>query len=153
MRSATGERTVPFSQMHLEPGDTPQRETILQPGELIVDVTLAPSTPLARSYYLKLRDRASYEFALASAAVVMDFDGTVMHNVRVTLGGVATRPWLAEAATFVLEGRTPSPELFREAAQAAMHDAIGLPGNRFKIELAKRCIAAALSHVTSAAFG
>jgi xanthine dehydrogenase YagS FAD-binding subunit len=149
LRSNVGERTVAFSDVHLEPGTTPQRETILRPGEMIVDVTLPQAHPQQRSYYLKLRDRASYEFALASVAVALRLDTGVLRDVRLALGGVATRPWPARAATDVLEGHKPSQHVFHEAAAAATHDAIGLPGNTFKIELAKRCIVAALEHVTS----
>jgi xanthine dehydrogenase YagS FAD-binding subunit len=149
LRSQEGERNVPFADFHLEPGDAPDRETVLRPGELIVAVTLPPARPQSRSFYLKLRDRASYEFALASTAVSLTLDGTSMQNVRIALGGVATRPWPAATAAKLLEGREPSAKLFREAAEAALHGAKARPGNRFKIELAQRCVAAALAHVAS----
>jgi xanthine dehydrogenase YagS FAD-binding subunit len=152
LQSVDGERTVAFADFHLEPGDTPERETVLRPGELIVAVSLPPARPRSRSYYVKLRDRASYEFALASTAVAMTFDGTAMRDVRLALGGVATRPWPATESAQLLEGRTPDPALFAEAADIALRGAVGRPQNRFKIELAKRCIASALAHVTSAGY-
>jgi xanthine dehydrogenase YagS FAD-binding subunit len=124
----------------------------LRPGELIAAIWLPPARPRARSYYLKLRDRASYEFALASTAVTMSFEDGTMRDVRLALGGVATRPWLAVRAAQLLEGRSPEPKLFRDAAELALLGAVGRPENRFKIELAKRCIGSALAHVTSAAF-
>lgn len=152
LRSTEGDREVAFAEFHREPGDTPDVETDLRPGELITAISLPPARPHARSFYLKLRDRASYEFALASTAVAMSFDGGTMRDVRLALGGVATRPWFAAQAAQLLEGRSPEPKLFRDAAELALLGAIGRPENRFKIELAKRCVASALAHVTSAAY-
>jgi xanthine dehydrogenase YagS FAD-binding subunit len=153
LRSSEGDRDVAFAEFHREPGDTPERETVLRPGELIAAISLPPARPHARSYYLKVRDRASYEFALASTAVTMSFDDGTMREVRLALGGVATRPWPAAQAAQLLECRAPDPKLFRDAAELALLGAVGRPENRFKIELAKRCIVAALAHVTSAQYG
>jgi xanthine dehydrogenase YagS FAD-binding subunit len=152
LRTAHAKRTVPFRNFYLLPGAHPERETVLAPGELIVAVTLPPKRPATRSYYLKLRDRASYEFALASTAVALDLNGGVMRNVRVSLGGVGTRPWAAIEAEHALEGRKPSAALFASAADATLRGAKPQSQNGFKIELAKRCISAALTHVTSERF-
>lgn len=152
LRSNDGERDIAFAGFHREPGDTPERETVLRPGELIVAISLPPARAHARSYYLKLRDRASYEFALASTAVAMSLHAGTMRDVRLALGGVATRPWPAMQAAQLLEGRSPEPKLFRDAADLALLGAVGRPENRFKIELAKRCIVSALAYVTSAEY-
>ena len=138
-------RTIPFSDFHRKPGDTPDIETNLEHGELITHVVL-PSQPIARrSHYLKVRDRASYEFALASAAVVLDLDGRTIRSARLGLGGVATTPWRCIEAERVLVGQEATAAAFQRAADAALASAIGREHNRFKIELTKRTIVRAFS--------
>ncbi len=148
VRGASGSRTIPIDQFYLLPGDTPQRETSLEPGELIVSVTLAPM-PGWRSHYLKLRDRQSYEFALASAAVAVRFNGATIADVRIALGGVGTIPWRVPEAEAALLGKAASREAFRAAATIALRDARPQSQNGFKIELAKRCLTQALIEVTA----
>jgi xanthine dehydrogenase YagS FAD-binding subunit len=120
---------------------------VLEPGELIthVDVPLLP--PGARSTYLKVRDRASYEFALTSAAAAVVMKDAVMTHVRLALGGVATIPWRARASEAILEGAPADRHTFRAAADAALRDPYTVPGTHFKIELAKRTIVRALETV------
>ena len=145
IRGANGERAVPITEFHLLPGDTPHRETVVRPGELITYVTL-PSGPFgAHSAYVKLRDRASYEFALASAAVALQVEGTTVRSARVALGGVATKPWRALQAEQVLTGSTANTAAFRNAADAALTGAVSRRYNAYKIELAKRAIVRALT--------
>jgi xanthine dehydrogenase YagS FAD-binding subunit len=139
-----GERTVPLNEFYLLPGSTPNRENVLSPGELITHVTLPPLAAGTRSYYLKRRDRASYEFALASAAVVAQMQGTQMQRIRIALGGVGTKPWRSVEAERALEGKDASDEAFRAAAEAALSGARPLHDNAFKVELAKRTIVRAL---------
>lgn len=146
-----GERVVPIGEFFLLPGSTPERENVLQPGDLITHVSLP--TPLANSQsgYLKLRDRASYEFALASAAVVLQIDGGRVRHARVALGGVGTRPWRAEAAEQALIGAPASAATWQAAAEAAVRGATPQSHNGFKVELAKRCVAQALANVAQQA--
>ncbi len=150
LQSGAATRSVPFRGFYVLPGEHPETETVLGPNELIVAVHLPAPTAGRRSTYLKLRDRASYEFALASTAVALTLEGGMMRDVRVALGGVATRPWPAREAEALLEGRGPSEGVFREAAEAALRDAVPRSQNAFKIELAKRCIVSALATVTGA---
>jgi xanthine dehydrogenase YagS FAD-binding subunit len=139
-----GRRTIPFTDFHLLPGDTPDKETLLKPGELITAVDLPPLPVSARSHYCKVRDRASYEFALASvAAVLLIKDGSIT-TARIALGGVATKPWRARQAELLLKGR-PSVELFGRAADAAVTEAKPHDYNGFKIELVRRTIVRALT--------
>jgi xanthine dehydrogenase YagS FAD-binding subunit len=133
------------------PGDTPDREHVLQPGDLITHVTLPAPAPRSRSVYLKLRDRASYEFALASAAVVATVDQGAISHVRVALGGVGTRPWRSPEAEAVLQGKAPGEQVFRAAADAALKDARPQSQNAFKVELARRCLVHTLKQATQAA--
>ncbi|HZZ38424.1 MAG TPA: xanthine dehydrogenase family protein subunit M [Acidobacteriaceae bacterium] len=147
-RGAKGERRIPLNQFYLEPGPTPDRENALQPGELITWVTLPAFSDGARSHYLKLRDRQQYEFALASAAVLVRTNGGRVEQARIALGGVATKPWRSREAEQVLEGQPASDENFRKAAETAMAGAKPLRDNGFKIELAKRAIVRALTVVT-----
>jgi xanthine dehydrogenase YagS FAD-binding subunit len=146
-----GERTVPISEFFLLPGTTPDRETVLEPGDLITSVTLPAPVPGAKSTYLKLRDRAAYEFALASAAVVATVKGGTISRVRVALGGVGTRPWRSTDAEQALEGKPVGAASFRAAAEAALRDAKPRPGNDYKVELAKRCLVRALTLTTTQA--
>jgi xanthine dehydrogenase YagS FAD-binding subunit len=145
IRGVKGERTVAIRDFYLEPGSTPQRETVLEPGDVITSVTLPPPVTGSRSLYLKLRDRAAYEFALASAAVVMKTSGGQMEHVRVVLGGVGTKPWRSEAAEKMLLGRAPGAEVFRKAAEAALAGAKPQSENGYKVELAQRCLVRALT--------
>src|SRR5437762_925941 len=139
-----GSRAVPFGEFHLLPGDTPHRETVLEPGDLITHVTLPPPVAASRHVYLKLRDRASYEFALASAAIVLTIaNGTVTH-ARIALGGVGTKPWRSPEAEAALVGQPANEASFRKASEAAMRSARAQRQNAFKIELAKRCLTHAL---------
>lgn len=148
MQGASGKRSVPLNEFYLLPGATPQKETVLAPGELITYVTL-PSLPEAtHSHYLKLRDRASYEFALASAAVVVTMNGNRIRRVRVALGGVGTRPWRSPEAERALEDREANERNFRAAAEAALRDAKPLHDNAFKVELAKRVLVRTLKVAT-----
>ncbi len=135
-----GTRAISIGDFHLLPGDTPDRETVLEPGDLITHVTLPPPIAGSKQVYLKLRDRASYEFALASVAVVMTVDGGIVSYIRVALGGVGTKPWRSPEAEAVLAGRPANAESFRQAAEATLRDAKPRGENRFKIELAKRCL-------------
>ena len=133
-------RSIPFVDFHRIPGDTPHVEVALAHGELITHIVI-PHLPAARrSHYLKVRDRASYEFALASAAVVLDLDGDTIRSARLGLGGVATKPWRAIEAERMVTGRKASEETFRDAAEIALTGAVAREHNRFKIELAKRTI-------------
>ena len=143
-----GERSVPIGEFFVVPGSTPQRETILEAGDLITHVILPAPRPKSRQVYLKLRDRASYEFALASAAIVAEVNGGKITYVRVALGGVGTKPWRSLEAERVLHGRKADDATFRDAANAALHGAVPQSGNGFKVELAKRCVAHALTIAT-----
>ena len=117
---------------------------MLEPGDLITHVTLPPPVAGSKQVYLKLRDRASYEFALASAAVVIMVAGGKVTRARVALGGVGTKPWRSPEAEAALVGEPADAANFRKAAEAAMRDAKPQSDNGFKIELAKRCLAHAL---------
>jgi xanthine dehydrogenase YagS FAD-binding subunit len=139
-----GERSIPLDEFHLLPGDTPDRETVLEPGDLITHVTLPPPVSGSRSFYLKLRDRASYEFALASAAVVVVVADGKLSYARVALGGVGTKPWRSREAEALLVGKPATETTFRAAAEAALSAATPQSENGFKVELSKRCIVHAL---------
>jgi xanthine dehydrogenase YagS FAD-binding subunit len=151
IQGANGERNVPLNDFYLLPGSTPNRENVLALGDLITYVTL-PSLPNGtRSHYLKLRDRASYEFALSSAAVVALLSGNRIQRVRIALGGLGTKPWRSMEAEQALEGREASENNFRAAAEAALKDAKPRHDNAFKVELAKRCLTRTLKNVTQSA--
>jgi xanthine dehydrogenase YagS FAD-binding subunit len=144
VQGTTGTRAIPFGDFHLLPGSTPHRETVLQPGDLIIDVTLPPPIPESRQAYLKLRDRASYEFALASAAVVLTISSGNITRVRIALGGVGAKPWRSPEAEEALTGKPANEASFRQAAEAALRAAKPQSESGFKIELAKRCLTHAL---------
>ena len=145
-----GDRTTPFEGFHFLPGDTPHVETALRPNELIVSVEL-PSLPFAKhSRYRKVRDRASYAFALVSVAAALEIESGTVSNVRLALGGLAPKPWRAYEAEKVLLGAEANPETFRRAAEAELSRARGFRDNSFKIELAKRTIASVLSELAEA---
>ena len=144
IRSTGGRRTVPLADFHLGGGAAPEVETVLQPGEIVTAILVQP-TPLGRrSTYLKARDRQSYAYALASAAVALVMDGEVVQEARVALGGVAAKPWRAFAAERVLAGRTLDDATRRHAGEAAFADARPLSQNAFKIELGTRLVGEAL---------
>jgi xanthine dehydrogenase YagS FAD-binding subunit len=144
-----GARAIPIDDFHLLPGSTPDRETVLEPGDLITHVTLPPPVAGSKQVYLKLRDRASYEFALASAAIVMTVAGGKVTRARVALGGVGTKPWRSPEAEATLVGQDAKEANFRKAGEAAMRDAKPQSENGFKINLAKRCLVHALQIATT----
>ena len=145
--SPQGERKVPLNDFYVVPGNTPHIENMLRSGELITYVTLPKLPRGAKSFYLKRRDRASYEFALASAAVVAGVESGKLQHVRVALGGVGTKPWRSLEAERTLEGKSPSPAIFRQASEAALRGAKPMHDNAFKVELAKRTLIRALTTV------
>lgn len=147
VQGSAGERSIPIRDFHTLPGDTPHIETVLQPGDLITHVRLPAPPQAARSMYLKLRDRASYEFALASAAVVASVVDNRIDFIRIALGGVGTKPWYASEAVALLQGQAPDVDGFRLAADAALAGAVPQSENGFKVELARRCLIHALSTV------
>jgi xanthine dehydrogenase YagS FAD-binding subunit len=149
IRGVHGERSVPIAEFYKLPGTTPQIETVLEPGDLITSVTLPAPVSGTRSGYLKLRDRAAYEFALASAAVVMGVSGGRVTHARVALGGVGTIPWRSREAEAELIGKPATRAQFLRAAEVAMKDARPRSENGFKVELAKRCIVHALTTVSA----
>ncbi|HEY1999979.1 xanthine dehydrogenase family protein subunit M [Paraburkholderia sp.] len=146
-----GKRSLAIDDFFLLPGNTPERETALNPGELITHVTLPAPAPGNRSAYLKLRDRASYEFALASAAVVASVSSGKIDHIRIALGGVGVKPWRSHEAEAALLGRAPDAAAFAAAAEAALQSARPQSQNGFKVELAKRCIQHALTLATQTA--
>jgi xanthine dehydrogenase YagS FAD-binding subunit len=144
VRGAAGARTVPLAVLHRLPGDTPNLETVLEPGEVIAVITV-PANPLARrSHYLKVRDRASFEFAVVSTTVALDMDGPRIREARVALGGVGTKPWRVPQVEAALVGASLDPAALRRAAAFAAEGAQGHGGNNFKIELMQRAIVRAL---------
>jgi len=146
-KGTDGARTIPLSEFYRLPGDRPDLESVLAHGELItaIEIPLLPAG--ARSCYLKVRDRSSYEFALTSAAVSLLIEDGVMTEARVALGGVGTIPWRAGAAEEMLIGAVPGTGVFREAAEATIVDPFIVSGTAFKVELAKRTIVRALEMV------
>jgi xanthine dehydrogenase YagS FAD-binding subunit len=151
VQGAKGTRAIPFQDFHLLPVATPHRETVLEPGDLVTHVTLPPPRAGATSRYLKLRDRASYEFALASAAVVVEVAGGRFRYVRLAMGGVGTKPWRMTAAEQALTGAAVDDATIRQAATLALRDARPQSENGFKVELAQRCLAHALRLATGMA--
>lgn len=146
-----GTRTIPFAKLHRAPGSTPQVETTLAPGELITAFHV-PSMPWAkRSLFLKIRDRASYEFALASAAVALDLDNGTVRDVRIALGGVSALPWRSSAAEAALKGKKLDAETLKTAGDAAFADARPRKYNAFKVELGKATLTRALREASTIA--
>ncbi|SMF09264.1 xanthine dehydrogenase YagS FAD-binding subunit [Xaviernesmea oryzae] len=141
-----GTRKVAVDDFFLTPGDTPDRETVLQRGEMIVGIGIPASAAARHSTYLKVRDRQSYEFAAASAAVGIEFesDGRTVRDIRVALGGVATKPWRARAVEQALTGKILDAESVEKASRLAMEGAVSHGGNRYKIELAPRVVTRAI---------
>jgi xanthine dehydrogenase YagS FAD-binding subunit len=147
LRNAHGERTLPFTDLHRLPGDHPEAETLLEPGELITAVEI-PALPFAaRSTYRKVRDRASYAFALVSVAAALELEGDTVKDVRIALGGVAHKPWRAWKAELALRGQPATAAAFRAAAEAELSHARPLRDNGFKIELATRTLVAVLAEL------
>ncbi|HEY7126979.1 MAG TPA: xanthine dehydrogenase family protein subunit M [Ktedonobacterales bacterium] len=140
VQGADGERTIPLVDFYRLPGDTPQRDTVLEHGELITAIDL-PALPLAvHSRYRKVRDRASYAFALVSVAAALDVVGGKVRDARIALGGVAHKPWRATQAEAILRGAPATEEKFLEAAQTELAAAQPLPGNAFKVPLARNTL-------------
>jgi xanthine dehydrogenase YagS FAD-binding subunit len=144
-----GKRTIAFADFHKLPGDTPHIENALEPGELITYVDLPKSLEGAKSTYLKLRDRASYEFALSSAAIVARVEGGHIRYIRVAMGGVGTKPWRSHEAEGALMGKPANAATFKAAAEAALAKAKPQKDNAFKVELAKRCLVRSLKTATA----
>lgn len=139
-----GERRIPLVDFHRLPGDAPQRDTVLEHGELIVAVDLPDLALAARSGYRKVRDRASYAFALVSVAAALDVRDGVVRDARIALGGVAHKPWRAARAEAALRGAPATVESFRRAADAELADARPLPDNAFKVPMARNTLVAVL---------
>jgi xanthine dehydrogenase YagS FAD-binding subunit len=150
LQGPNGARQVPMLEFHRLPEDRPQFDTVIQQGELITAVELPPTPFGEHSHYLKVRDRASYAFALVSVAAALDLDGGAVRDVRLVLGGVAHKPWRAVEAENLLRGQAPSDELFARAGAAAVAGAQPYPGNAFKVELAQRAVVRALQVVSTA---
>ena len=143
--ASRGERVIPVTELHRVPGDDPERDTTLEPGELITAVELPPLSFASRSTYVKVRDRTSFAFALASAAVALDLNGTMVRDARVALGGVGTKPWRSPEAEDALRGKPATIASYRTAADAALAGAVPRAHNGFKVELARRTLVRALS--------
>jgi xanthine dehydrogenase YagS FAD-binding subunit len=144
-----GARAVPMVDFHRLPGETPAQETVLRTGELITAIELPAAPDHSRSAYRKVRDRASYAFALVSVAATLVMDGATIRHAAIALGGVAHKPWRATAAEAVLAGRRADAAAFTDAAAAAMAGAVPLAHNGFKVELARRVIVAVLEKLAS----
>jgi len=139
-----GERTIKFEDFHRLPGDKPELDNTLKPGELVTAIDL-PKRGFEKNFtYLKLRDRASYAFALVSVAVGLEMEGNIIKTARFALGGVAHKPWRDQEAEKMLEGQPASPDLFRQVAAKVFAEATGYGPNSFKIELGRRAIVRAL---------
>jgi xanthine dehydrogenase YagS FAD-binding subunit len=139
-----GDRAIPFAEFHRLPGDAPQTDTNMRADEIITAVDL-PAKGFAENHtYLKVRDRASYAFALVSVAAALEMDGSVIKEARLALGGVAHKPWRDTEAEAMLKGKEAAEENFQKAAEAILRDAKGFGYNDFKIELAKRAVVRAL---------
>jgi xanthine dehydrogenase YagS FAD-binding subunit len=148
VQGASGPRAIPIADFHLLPGATPQRETVLQPGDLVTHIVLPAPAPGSQSTYLKLRDRASYEFALASAAVVATVESGRVQRVRIAMGGVGTKPWRFIEAERMLAGMPATTDSYKQVAAAALKDARPQTQNGFKVALAQRCLVYALRQAT-----
>jgi xanthine dehydrogenase YagS FAD-binding subunit len=149
VQGTSGARQIPLKDFYVLPQDRPDIENVLKPGDLVTHVTLPPRPAGERAFYLKLRDRASYEFALVSAAVAVTLAQGKIASARLALGGVGTRPWRVPEAEQVLVGQAPSEAAFRSAAEICLRGARPQSQNGFKVELAKRCVVHAFKHVTN----
>jgi xanthine dehydrogenase YagS FAD-binding subunit len=148
VQGVSADRQIPLMDFYVLPGERPDIETVLKPGDLVTHVTLPSTSAGERSTYLKLRDRASYEFALVSAAIALTLSSGKIVSARFALGGVGARPWRLTEAEGALAGQTPSDEAFRRAAEICLNGARPQSQNGFKIELAKRCIVHAFKQIT-----
>ena len=144
VEGTSGERAINFMDFHLLPGDTPEKENVLQPGELITAIEIPALAFASNSTYVKVRDRASYEFALTSAAVALDVKNGTIQNARMALGGIGTKPWRSKEAEQYLAGKSATTDTYKAAADIALKDAKTYKYNAFKPELAKRTIISAL---------
>jgi xanthine dehydrogenase YagS FAD-binding subunit len=151
LQSLSGTRVLPLADLYRLPGDRPDLETVLEPGELITAVELPPSLANSRSTYRKVRDRASYAFALVSVAAVLKVEDGTVKDVRLALGGVAPKPWRARKAEDALRGGSATEAAFRAAAEAELADAVPLKDNGFKVELAIRTMTAVLGSLAGEA--
>jgi xanthine dehydrogenase YagS FAD-binding subunit len=145
---ADGEHRIPLTEFHRLPGDRPEQDTVLPPGSLITAVEIPPPPDGARSTYRKVRDRASFAFALTSVAAELVVDDGTVTSARIALGGVAHKPWRAHRAEAALTGHPATEDSFRRAANDELAQAEPLPGNEFKVELTRRTIVATLSALT-----
>jgi xanthine dehydrogenase YagS FAD-binding subunit len=148
VRGSKGDRQIRMDDLHRLPGDTPHQDVNLEHGELITAVDL-PSPTFSKSYYLKVRDRASYAFALVSVAAALEMQGNTVKSARIALGGVAHKPWRAVPAEQLLTGRTLEAAALRDAAEAALAEAKPIRDNVFKVRLAKRSIVRALQEAVA----
>lgn len=144
-----GTRTIRFADLHLEPGDSPEIETVLEPGEIVTGIEIPMSPPMANSHYLKARERESYAFASASAAVGIEMDGDTLRDVRIGLGGVAATPHRARDAEDYLRGQPLTEDTAREAGRIAFQGAEPLEGSAYKIPLGADVVTGALLQVKS----
>lgn len=151
VQGRAGQRLIPFAEFHRLPGDTPERDNQLGADELITAIELPPLAFEQHYSYLKIRDRASYAFALVSVAAALKLDGDVIQDARVALGGVAHKPWRDKAVETTLQGQAVSPALFARAADALLQPAMPLSHNAFKVDLAKRAIVRALTEAAAGA--
>jgi xanthine dehydrogenase YagS FAD-binding subunit len=146
---ADGERRVPMGEFHRLPGDTPERDTVLEHGELVIAVELPPLPHAARSAYRKVRDRASYAFALISVAAVLETEGNRVREARIAFGGVAHKPWRATRAEEALRGAALTEDSYRQAADAELAAARPLPDNAFKVPMTRNKLAALLGELAT----
>ena len=145
VKDASGaERTIPFADFHRLPGDRPEIDNNLKPGELITSIEIPKNNFAGNSYYLKVRDRASYAFALISVAAALEMNGKKIKTARIAMGGVAHKPWRAFEAEKMLAGKEATEANFRQAAEAEMRNAKPLEHNKFKVALGNRGIVRAL---------
>ncbi len=151
LQSTSGARTVALCDLHRLPGDRPDIETVLEPGELVTAVQLPASDLAARSAYRKVRDRSSYAFALVSVAAALELDGDAIAGARLALGGVAPKPWRAWHAEEALRGQPATETSFLQAADAELAEARPLAGNAFKVDLVRRTLVAVLQQLTEEA--
>jgi xanthine dehydrogenase YagS FAD-binding subunit len=148
-RRSSGARELPIGDFHTLPGETPDIETQLEPGEIVTEVFVPASGFSRKSAYVKVRDRASFAFALASAAVALELSGEKISGARVALGGVATKPWRALEVEAALLGRPATRQTFEAAAKLAANGARTTPSNQFKVELARRVVVSALERAAT----
>lgn len=151
VQSAKGERKIPMLNFHRLPGNTPQKDNVLEKGDLITTIEVPVTAALApHTAYLKIRDRASYAFALVSVAVAIEMSGNTIQSARLAMGGVAHKPWRLTSAELFLKGKAATEENFRKAAEVAMKDARGYGHNNFKLKLAPNTLVEALKQATQA---